>query len=146
MSDGAAGAVRTAPESFPVEVRSYELDPYGHVNNAVVVQWLEQGRLAFLRARGMTYTSIPETMGVHVVVVSLRVDYKAELFLGDRVTVESRVVRAGRTSFTFEQRATLADGRLAAAAEVVMVCTRAGRSSPIPDRLRALITDASPAS
>ncbi|MCG3133956.1 MAG: putative esterase [Planctomycetes bacterium] len=130
----------TASATFPVEVRSYEIDAYGHVNNAVVVQWLEQGRLEFLRARGMTYMSIPETMGVHVVVVSLRVDYKAELFLGDRLEVASRVVRVGRTSFTFEQTVTRSDGKLAASAEVVMVCTRGGAATPVPDELRAGIS------
>ena len=44
----------TTPTTVPVEARSYELDPYGHLNNAVYVNWLEHGRLAFLRARVQT--------------------------------------------------------------------------------------------
>ena len=34
-----------------VEARSYELDPYGHLNNAVYINWLEHGRLGYLRDR-----------------------------------------------------------------------------------------------
>jgi acyl-CoA thioesterase FadM len=87
--------------------------------------------------------SIPETFGVHVVVVSLHADYKAQVRLGDRLTVVSRVVRTGRSSFVFAHEVEFAepwpDGarRLALAGEVVMVATQAGRAVPIPDALRA---------
>jgi thioesterase III len=124
----------------PVEARSYEIDPYGHVNNAVYVQWLEHGRLAWLRDRGMTYTSIPETFGVHVVVVGLRLDYRAEVVLGDRLAVVTDVVKLGSSSFVFAQRVEFEDGRVAASGEVTMVCTRGGRAAPIPDALRARLT------
>jgi thioesterase-3 len=135
--------VVTTPSRVPVEARSYELDPYGHVNNGVYVNWLEHGRLSWLRDRGMTYMTIPETWGVHVVVVSLRADYKAQVRLGDRLTVVSRGVRVGRSSFVFAHRvefeAPEADGthRVAVEGEVVMVATRAGRSAPLPEGLRA---------
>lgn len=133
--DEIPGAPRGASR-VPIEVRSYELDPYGHVNNAVYVNWLEHGRLAWLRDRGMSYTSIPESFGVRVVVVSMRLDYKAETSLGDRVVVVSDVVRRGNSSFTFAHRVEFEDGRAAAEGEVTMVCTRDGRSAPIPPELR----------
>jgi YbgC/YbaW family acyl-CoA thioester hydrolase len=131
-----------AESRVAVEARSYELDPYGHVNNSVFVNWLEHGRLCWLRDRGMTYTSIPETFGVHVVVVSLRLDYRAEVGLGDRLVVASDVVRLGNSSFAFAQRIEFDDGRVAAEGEVVMVCTRDGRSSPIPAELRVRLAPA----
>ena len=138
-SAGAPGASRVGVES-----RSYELDPYGHVNNSVFVNWLEHGRLCWLRDRGMTYSSIPEEFGVHIVVVSLRLEYRAEVGLGDRLAVGSDVVRLGNSSFTFSQRIEFEDGRVAAEGEVVMVATRDGRSTPIPPDLRARLGDGNP--
>lgn len=136
-ADSAARAPSPGPSRVAVEARSYEMDPYGHMNNAVHVQWLEHGRLCWLRDRGMTYMSIPETFGVHIVVVSIRVDYRAEVVLGDRLTIVTDVVRAGSSSFVFAQRIEFEDGRVAASGEVTMVCTRERRAAPMPAALRA---------
>lgn len=137
------------PVRYSLEARSYEIDLYGHVNNAVFVSWLEHGRLVWLRDRGMTYESIPESMGVHVVVVSLQLAYKAEVLTGDRLVVSSDVIRLGNSSFTFAHRIEFegreaapggpgadAGPRLAAEGEVTMVCTRDGRSAPMPPEFR----------
>jgi len=128
------------PSVVEVEARSYELDPYGHLNNAVYVNWLEHGRLCYLRDRGHTYDSVPAVFGVHVVVVRQDLQYKAQVRLGDRLSVTSRIVRLGRTSFTFHQEIAYPDGRLAASGEVTMVSVgRDGASAPIPDGLRSLL-------
>jgi len=37
-------------------VASYELDSFGHVNNAVFLNYLEKARCDFLRARGSVST------------------------------------------------------------------------------------------
>jgi acyl-CoA thioester hydrolase len=130
----------TKPSVVEVEARSYELDPYGHLNNAVYVNWLEHGRLVYLRDRGHSYTSVPESFGVHVVVVRQDLQYKAQVRLGDRLAVTSRVTRLGRTSFTFFQEITYPDGRLAASGEVTMVCVgKDGAAAPIPPGLRSLL-------
>ena len=128
------------PSVIEVEARSYELDPYGHLNNAVYVNWLEHGRLCYLRDRGHSYTSVPETFGVHVVVVRQDLQYKAQVRLGDRLRVTSRIARIGRTSFTFSQEIGFPDGRRAASGEVTMVCVGAdGASAPVPEGLRRLL-------
>jgi acyl-CoA thioester hydrolase len=130
----------TKPSVVEVEARSYELDPYGHLNNAVYVNWLEHGRLCYLRDRGHTYTSVPESFGVHVVVVRQDLQHKAQVRLGDRLSVTTRILRFGRTSFAFFQEITYLDGRLAASGEVTMVCVgEDGSAMPIPPGLRSLL-------
>ncbi|MHC4957444.1 MAG: acyl-CoA thioesterase [Planctomycetota bacterium] len=128
----------TTPSHVEVEARSYELDPYGHLNNAVFINWLEHGRLAYLRDRCMSYTSIPEEYGVHVVVVHQDVAFKAQVLLGDRLVMTSRVVRFGQSSFAFEQAIRFVDSdRPACEATVTMVCVGPDeRPIPMPGLLR----------
>jgi len=129
----------TTPSACEVEARSYELDPYGHLNNSVYVNWLEHGRLCYLRDRGESYTSLPEKFGVHIVVVRQEVDYRVEVNLGDRLEIRTSVEHFGRTSFRFHHEIRFPDGRIACNAKVTMVCTRDGRSTRIPDELRAVL-------
>jgi acyl-CoA thioester hydrolase len=125
------------PDRVEVEARSYELDPYGHVNNAVFVNWLEHGRLCYLRERGMTWTSLPEQFGVRVVIVSMSLDWRAEVNLGDRLVIESGIEKFGNSSFTFAQRIRFEDGRPAADATAVMVVTgEGGKAVAMPVGLR----------
>ena len=128
----------STPNRTEYEARSYELDAYGHVNNAVFVNWLEHSRLCYLRDRGMTYESIPRDLGVHVVVVRQDVVYKRQVRLGDRLVAETTIERVGRTSFTFAHTLTdPAGGPPAATATVTMVCVGSdGKSTDVPDPLR----------
>jgi len=132
--------VTSEPSVTRFEARSYELDPYGHLNNAVFVNWFEHGRLCYLRDRAMTYTSIPETHRVRIVVVQQDVTYKAEVRLGDVLDLTTRIERLGNTSFTFGHSLAFADGRVVGLGKVTMVCTGAdGRPTPIPAALRAAL-------
>ncbi len=120
-----------------VEARSYELDPYGHVNNAVFVSWLEHGRSVYLRERGMTWQSLPEEFGVRVVVVHQAISYRLEIRQDDRLEVRSRIESFGNTSFPFHQMIVCPDGTVAAEGKVVMVSvTLDGKPVPVPPALR----------
>ena len=128
------------PSTLRVEARSYELDAYDHVNIAVFVNWLEHARLALLRERGVTYTSIREDFGVHIMVVNQSITYKAQVRLGDRLTITSRIEKLGTSSVRFAHTIDLDDGPTACEAEVTMVCVGPDRSAtPIPDELRRLL-------
>ena len=139
MAPGAIIPFMTKPAVTRVEARSYELDPYGHLNNSVYVNWLEHGRLCYLRDRGESYTSIPEKFGVHVVVVRQEVDYKIQVQLGDHLEVASHIERIGGSSFRFHQEIRFDDGRVAAVGKVTMVCVADGAAQPMPDALRGIL-------
>ena len=109
-----------------LNVRSYELDSYGHVNNAVYMQWLEHGRSRLLQDKGFCYHGITDAWNVRFLTVSTKIDYKLSLDLGEDVLVTTQVDRVGRTSVTFDQKVLVhRDGQHleAATASVVIVFT-----------------------
>ncbi|RMF85920.1 MAG: acyl-CoA thioesterase [Nitrospirae bacterium] len=123
------------PFSVPVAVRWRDLDPLGHVNNAVYVTYLEVARTALWRERlgGRDARDIP------FVVARVEIDYRREVGMGARVEVGVRTERIGRTSFTLAYRIE-ADGETAAEARSVQVCVgRDGRPVPVPAELRAAL-------
>ncbi|MBX3459097.1 MAG: acyl-CoA thioesterase [Planctomycetes bacterium] len=127
--------------TFRVEVRSYELDVYDHVNNAVYINWLEHGRSKFLQDKGFNYISIVDQWGVRFMTVRTEIDYRKALRLGDRAEITTTVERFGNTSVTFRQVITRAgDDAPAAEARVVIVYTEkdSGRPVPVPDHFKRL--------
>ena len=117
-------------DGFPFEhrerVRFRDLDSLGHVNNAVYLTYLEQGRVAFLEARGAT----PDC----VIVGRVEIDFRSPLALGEEVAIGVRLGRLGTKSFDLEYELR-AGGRLVAEARDVNVVYDYERREPaaIPD-------------
>ncbi len=120
--------------TYDLTVRSYELDSYNHVNNAVYIKWLEHGRCKLLQDHGLDYTSIIDRWGVRVMTVRTEIDYKHQLELGDRVRVSTSVERFGNTSSSIDHKIIRrgAPDELAAQAKVVIVFTDADANTPVP--------------
>jgi acyl-CoA thioester hydrolase len=126
-----------------VEVRFADTDAMGHVNNARYLTYCEIARAAYYEA----VTGRPLPLGVHgategMILADIRVTYRSPAFYGETLSVETRVARIGRTSFTMEHRLTApdsryADGRLVATAESVLVSYdyQAERPISVPDEL-----------
>jgi YbgC/YbaW family acyl-CoA thioester hydrolase len=118
---------------YEVEVRSYELDVYDHVNNAVYINWLEQGRSRLLQDKGFNYMSIIRQWGVRFMTVRTEIDYHVALQLGDRAEVTTQVERVGNTSVAIAHTITrVGDTEPAAKARVVIVYTDANTGRPVP--------------
>jgi acyl-CoA thioester hydrolase len=110
-----------------VEVRFSDTDAMGHVNNARYLTYCEIARAAYYEA--VTGRQLP--LGVHgategMILADIRVTYRAPAFYGENLSVETRVVRIGNSSFTMEHRLTAPDSRygtarLVATAESVLV-------------------------
>ena len=109
----------------PVDVRWRDTDALGHVNHAVFLTYLEEGRDAF-------YSSVTGTDPFYVV-VRLEVDLRAEVRHPDRrVTVRIAVERLGTTSLTTRETVLTPSGEVAAQARVVTVRWDAAGGKPMP--------------
>jgi len=116
---------------LPFEVRDYELDLQGIVNNSVYLNYFEHARHLFLKSRGLDFSAMHDE-GLDAVVYHVELDYRDSLRSGESFEVRLRVEREGRLKIVFVQEAVKAGGKLAAAARVTAVLTRGGRPVP-PD-------------
>jgi acyl-CoA thioester hydrolase len=108
-----------------VDVRWRDVDALGHVNHAVFLTYLEEGRDAFF---AQTLASDPI-----YVVVRLEVDLRAEVRYPDRrVTVRIEVERLGTTSLTTRETIITPANEVVAEARVVTVRWDYGQRKPVP--------------
>ena len=116
----------------PLRVRTYECDSYNHVNNAVYLNYLEYGRMDFLKQIGFDYKGIIER-GFYIYVAHIDIYYKASAFFDDELVIESASVKLKTASGVIHQRVLKADGTLCAEADVTWGCVnKEGRPSKIP--------------
>jgi len=96
-----------------VKVRWRDTDALGHVNHAVFLTYLEEGRDGFYA----------EVLGdVMYVIVRLEMDWRAEVRQGEgTVTVHIEVERVGTTSLTTRETIRTASGEIAGQARVITV-------------------------
>lgn len=108
----------------PVHVRWRDVDALGHVNHAVFLTYLEEGRDAF-------YASVLGAEPLYVV-ARIEIDLRAEVRYPVReVIVRIAPERLGTTSMTTRELV-LTPGEVAAEARVVTVRWDPGQRTPIP--------------
>jgi len=83
------------------EVRDYECDIEGIVNNAVYMNYLEHARHAFLKHKGFDFAKLTQK-GIHLVVIRIEADYLYPLRSGDTfyVTTSTEKISKLRVGFT----------------------------------------------
>jgi acyl-CoA thioester hydrolase len=119
-----------------LEVRDYELDLQGIVNNANYLHYYEHARHAFIRSRGLDFAAL-HAEGVDPVVYRAEIDYREPLSSGDAFRVEVRARLEGRLRIVFEERILRAGGREASSARFVVALVKAGRPIPPPPEVLA---------
>ncbi len=92
------------------EVRDYECDLQGVVNNAVYQNYLEHARHQFLLSRGVDFVEMSRT-GRQLVLVKATLEYRRSLRPKDRFRVETTAQMDGRVRFVFRQRLVGPDGK-----------------------------------
>ena len=84
------------------EVRDYECDMEGIVNNAVYMNYLEHARHAFLKHNGFDFATLTQK-GLQLVVIRIEADYLYPLRSGDSFYVTTNVERISKLRFGFSQ-------------------------------------------
>ena len=85
-----------------LKVRSYECDSFGHVNNAVYLNYLEYGRMAVLEKAGFTLAKL-KALGVYIVVRRIEIDFKAPAREAETLVVRTRLEEHHKMKGVFYQ-------------------------------------------
>lgn len=76
-----------------ITVRGYEMDSYGHVNNAVYLNYLEQARWEILRKIDLIEKFKAE--GLLLVVTEIKIRYAQEAKVFDELNIKTKMMLEG---------------------------------------------------
>jgi acyl-CoA thioester hydrolase len=120
-----------------IRIRWRDMDAYGHVNNAVYLNYLEEARDAFVQK-----VLGPVTNTWDFVLARVAIDYRMELTQDDgEVLVSCRLDSIGRASLNTREQVAKLDGTVSAEALSVVVARdrSTGTSRPLTDEERAAL-------
>jgi acyl-CoA thioester hydrolase len=110
-----------------MQVRDYECDLQGIVNNAVYQNYLEHCRHKFLLSAGLDFAQM-HIEGIDAVVIRAEIEYKFPLKPGDEFYVRLKPLRHGRLRIIFDQEIVRkADEKLILKARITTALTKNGR-------------------
>ena len=138
------------PYRHPLAPRYLEIDAQGVVFNAWYLAYFDDAMTAFLGARGLPYAQMMAD-GYDVMLKRTEIEWSAGLGYGDEAHVVVDVAAIGTTSFTLSFDVVRATGDRDAGGDgeevvcrgrtVYVMVTRPGNAkTPVPDRVRALLT------
>ncbi|MEO9274244.1 acyl-CoA thioesterase [Marinomonas sp. 5E14-1] len=84
------------------QVRDYECDIQGIVNNAVYQNYLEHARHQFIKTKGLDFAEITR-QGIHLVLIKAELDYKRSLQSNDEFYIATSAERISKLKLTFNQ-------------------------------------------
>ena len=113
--------------SIEIDVRDYELDSEGIVNNANYLHYLEWTRHEFCKTTGMSFDDMRRS-GIIPVLNRVEIDYITSLVSGDRMTSCLNLSRKG-PRFVFHQDIYNQRGEAVVKAVVSVVALENGRLS-----------------
>ena len=110
-----------------MQVRDYECDIQGIVNNAVYQNYLEHCRHKFLNEVGLDFAQL-HNEGIDAVVIRAELDYKYPLRPGDVFFVQLKMGKQGRLRIIFNQEIIReTDQKLMVKAKITAVLTKNNR-------------------
>ncbi|MFC5365656.1 acyl-CoA thioesterase [Salinirubrum litoreum] len=119
-----------------IPTRYRDLDPMGHVNNAVYASYCEQARMDY-------FDDVFEMDldALNMVLAHLELDYERPITQGQSVTVRVRVAEVGGSSFIMASEV-LADGEVAATCETTQVVLgEDGTPTRVPEAWRERVRE-----
>lgn len=88
---------------YEMEVRDYECDIQGVVNNSVYQNYLEHTRHQYLKSIDLDFARLQEK-GINLMVMRVEIDYKSPLKSGDKFISALRMERISPLRFGFIQQ------------------------------------------
>jgi len=132
------------PHKFAREVYLYETDAFGHFNNVSFLAWMESARFDLFKK--LEFIDPSDVFTLAVILARIECNYREIVRYNDRLTIHTRVIDIGSSSFTLENlfvrekdQAIVADGQ----AVLVSFDHQANRPRPLShqqkERLRKYV-------
>jgi acyl-CoA thioester hydrolase len=115
------------------DVRDYECDLQGIVNNAVYQNYFEHTRHQHLKAVGLDFAEL-HSHNIDPVVYRIEIDFKRSLKSGDQFKSVSEISREGNLKIIFNQ-AIYKEEELITKAKVVVFFTSKGKAIAPPQNI-----------
>ena len=125
---------------LPVQIRFNDIDMFGHLNNTVYLQFLDQGKYAYFRQfMDGSFGSSPTAP----VVVNINVNFHAPAFIDEKLTVYTGITDIADSSMTLEQYIADDKGNIKCSAKTIMVNIdmKTGQPLTVDDNWRKLISN-----
>lgn len=86
--------------TIPLQLRSNDIDRFGHINNAVYFSFYDLGKTNYIET---VYPNVDWEKEA-IVVVQINVNFMSQIFGTDHITVQTAVTSIGTKSFELAQR------------------------------------------
>jgi acyl-CoA thioester hydrolase len=125
---------------WPVQVYWEDTDAGGVVYHSQYLNFMERARTEFLRSLGVMQTVLRDDLGILFVVRDIQIRFKKPAKFDDALSVNTALIKVGRSLLEFEQNIYRGDEHLIAA-KVDVVCIGATSFRPvrIPDKMLGLL-------
>jgi len=122
--------------AMTLRVRGYECDAYGHVNNAVYLNYLEAARDHLLEDCGLDYAAFISAGG-GIWVAEANVRFLSPALHGEVLSIRTVQVESGAASAVLKQTISGPDERAIVEAHMKLVWVAKGRPARIPTEWKA---------
>jgi acyl-CoA thioester hydrolase len=123
---------------IPIQIRYIDIDMQQHVNNAVYLSYIEQGRVEYLNKL------FPENdfQKNGLIIARTEIDYYDPIFLNEEIYCYTRISKIGTKSFVFENVLS-SNSAIKCFAQSIMVCFDYTQNTtiPVPDEWKKKIIE-----
>lgn len=132
----------THTSTWHADVRNYEVDAQGIVNNAVYMNYLDNARVQYLHQHTIDWQDWHK-QGIDIVLYSSELRYHTALHECDRFYITTSCTLSGRLKLVFNQLITnTADGSLVLHATNTVVCVDRLHNKPcLPNDIKSHLFD-----
>lgn len=128
--------------SYKTQINLHDTDAAGLLFFSNQFKLIHNAYEALLEKIGFGFGDLIKNQPFFLPIVHAESDYKAPLFVGDRINIDVDVESVGTTSFTFVYRITKADGTLVGTARTVHVTIdkETKNKIPLPPKMKEQIS------
>ena len=123
---------------LPLQIRFNDVDPMGHINNAVSMEFFDLGKSSYFAAAGIAVT--PDQCDFTVMIVHYDVDFRGQMHPNEHLEVCTRLEKFGNKSITLFQQIQ-SDGEVKVECRTILAGydIKSATSAPLPEDFKVKI-------